>query len=123
MGVLHEIERDPDTMRNAFVWTRQVLDATAVEDLFTVQWSTPGSNHHRSELTTQTFFRDFLQDAEGMLFVIWRNTVRIIFQYQNGGNESRLAGSWKEGANSRKLFMTTQRLLIRRIVQSATVWP
>ena len=52
-------------MREAFVWASIAVSATMVEDLFAVQWSPRGSNRHQLELATQTFFRDFLQDAEG----------------------------------------------------------
>lgn len=65
LGVLDEVQKQPLTMRDAFVYAPRVLDATDVEDLFTYEWSAQGSNHFRMERTTQTNFRDFLQDAEG----------------------------------------------------------
>jgi len=53
-------------MRDAFVYTPNPLDATTIEGTFIVAtWSPFGSNQNQVEKRILTYWRDFLQDAEG----------------------------------------------------------
>ena len=53
-------------MKELFVYTDIQLTAITLDDMFEVQFSTEGSNKHTRELKTQTQWRDFLQDLEGI---------------------------------------------------------
>lgn len=66
LGVLNEVQRYPSIMQDVFVHNKTELDATTVEDLFSVNWSLHGSNRFMREKVTQTHWRDFLQDSEGI---------------------------------------------------------
>ena len=44
---------------------QQQPSADQVEDLFTIHLSPEGSNNRTAEETVVTFWRDYLQDAEG----------------------------------------------------------
>jgi hypothetical protein len=65
LGVMDAIEKKPDVMRELFVYSLRPLDATTFENLFSIQWSEPGSNRNQAEKRTFTHFRDLLQDLEG----------------------------------------------------------
>lgn len=60
---MEEFRRQPTAMREAFVFSQRILHAA-------VQWSQPGSNHYRIEKTTMTWFRDFVQEAEGIFIYV-----------------------------------------------------
>jgi hypothetical protein len=56
-------------MKSAFVYSKTELDATIIEETFNIlSWSERGSNRYALETRTQTYWRDFLQDLEGMIF-------------------------------------------------------
>src|SRR5271155_6271774 len=53
-------------MKDAFLFTIELLDATAVEGIFPISnWSLEGSNRYKREKKTATHWRDLLQDLEG----------------------------------------------------------
>lgn len=55
-------------MKQLFVCEESVvLNAVMVDELFKVNCAEEGSNRHRLELGTQTYWRDFLQDLEGII--------------------------------------------------------
>jgi hypothetical protein len=65
-GVLAMMRRYPDSLRDAFLYSRQTLKAETVDALFsTKQWSTPGSNRYRKEKRTVVQWRDFLLQLQG----------------------------------------------------------
>jgi len=69
LGVLTELKKTPDQLREVFVYSpnsSSCLTANKLELLFKVQdWSDNGSNKFRNESRTQTMWRDLLQDLEG----------------------------------------------------------
>ena len=70
LGVLDAVQSSSSEMRDAFVHTASPLDATTVEGIFVVpKWSELGSNLYQDEKRIFTYWRDFLQDAEGEIFV------------------------------------------------------
>jgi len=57
----------PDSMRRAFVHSSQKLAATIVEGVFVIPpLSEMESNRYRMEKMTIAFWRDYLQDLEGL---------------------------------------------------------
>lgn len=83
LNVLDAVQQHPEAMRAAFVYTARPLDATCVEELFTISWSENGSNKFRAEKSAVTHWRDFLQDAEGnnYLLLLCRDflSINVIF--------------------------------------------
>ena len=70
LGVLDAVQNSSSEMRDAFVHTASPLDATTVEGIFVVpKWSELGSNLYQDEKRIFTYWCDFLQDAEGEIFV------------------------------------------------------
>ena len=66
LGVLEEVKQNPVSMKDAFLFTTELLDATAVEGIFPISnWSLEGSNRYKREKKTATHWRDLLQDLEG----------------------------------------------------------
>ncbi len=67
LGVLQCMQQYPATMQEAFIYTPTVIDALAVEAVFTVSQRSPhGSNRYQNETRTETYWRDLLQDLEGL---------------------------------------------------------
>ena len=66
LGVLDEMKAHPEVMKEAFIYTPIRLDASTVEAAFSVQWSELGSTKHTKEKKVVAYWRDFLQDLEGM---------------------------------------------------------
>lgn len=55
-------------MKQLFVCEESiVLNALVVDELFRVNFTEEGSNRHRLELRTHLYWRDFLQDLEGII--------------------------------------------------------
>jgi len=67
LGVLDKVRKHPDSFRPLFCFQPNTLTADQVEDLFTILLSPEGSNKRMAEETVVTFWRDYLQDAEGNL--------------------------------------------------------
>lgn len=68
LGVLKITQQHVNVMQSCFVHEAKMLDATCVEEIFSVRsWSERGSNKHAAEVRTQTYWRDFLQDMEGAI--------------------------------------------------------
>jgi hypothetical protein len=66
LGVLKAMQENPMAMQKAFVYSPCRLDATLIEELFSVEaWSEPGSNRLSAERRAFTYWRDYLQDLEG----------------------------------------------------------
>jgi hypothetical protein len=71
LGVVDAVKRWPAVMREAFVYVEKPLNASTVELVLPiVNWSLVGSNRHNAEKRTQTQWRDFLQDLEGMKIAV-----------------------------------------------------
>jgi len=65
LGVLEKIKRHPDSFRPLFSYEASTLTADQVDDLFSIRLSPEGSNKRAAEERVVTFWRDYLQDAEG----------------------------------------------------------
>jgi hypothetical protein len=65
LGVLQAIINKPDVLEEAFVYSAIPLDATSVDNLFSVSFSEKGGNKYTLEKKAHSHWLDFLQDAEG----------------------------------------------------------
>jgi hypothetical protein len=65
LGVLQAIVKNPDVLEEAFVYSAKPLDATSVDNLFSVSFSEKGGNKYTLEKKAHSHWLDFLQDAEG----------------------------------------------------------
>jgi len=63
--VLQAIVDKPDVLEEAFVYSARPLDATSVDNLFSVSFSEKGGNKYTLEKKAHCHWLDFLQDAEG----------------------------------------------------------
>jgi len=68
MALLDSIQKYPHLYEDSFCECPVTLTANTLEDIFTVTMSEMGSNHHDAELSVVGFWRDFLQDIEGVMF-------------------------------------------------------
>jgi hypothetical protein len=65
--VKEAITSNESVMRDLFVFSAAPLDATTVDNLFVITgWSPVGSNRFKDQKRTQTHWRDYLQDLEGL---------------------------------------------------------
>lgn len=81
LGVMDAIDKKPDVMRELFVYSLRPLDATTFENLFSIQWSEPGSNRNQAEKRTLTHFRDLLQDLEGRFWSVYHKEKHTDYLY------------------------------------------
>ena len=65
LGVLDQIRQHPDSFQPLFCHEPKTLTADRVDDLFSIRLSPEGSNKRAAEEMVVTFWRDYLQDAEG----------------------------------------------------------
>ena len=65
LGVLEKLQKHPEGFRPLFSYRESRPTAEAMEDLFSIRLSDQGSNRRRSEEIVISFWRDYLQDAEG----------------------------------------------------------
>ena len=72
-------------MQEIFVHSPRPLNATTVEGIFAVQWSTSGSNRFKNEKRALCHWRDFLADMEGIpaLFLPILTVIHIIVSLKN----------------------------------------
>lgn len=74
---MHE---NPQEMQHAFLYTESILDCSIVESTFLFgEWSAQGTNRYLLEKSTHTYWRDFLQDLEGLSFCFLLVLSVIIF--------------------------------------------
>uniref|UniRef100_A0A3Q2D0G1 Uncharacterized protein n=1 Tax=Cyprinodon variegatus TaxID=28743 RepID=A0A3Q2D0G1_CYPVA len=67
LGVLEKIQRHPDSFRPLFCYEPCNLNADQLDDLFRISLSPDESNNRAAEEIVVTFWRDYLQDAEGKI--------------------------------------------------------
>ena len=63
------IRKFPDAMREFFVYKSEsetLLDSIEMDNMFNIIFSDKSSNKYINELRTQTFWRDYLGEIEGM---------------------------------------------------------
>ena len=65
LGVLDQIRRHPESFPPLFCYEWNTLTADQVDDLFSIRLSPEGSNKWAAEEMVVTFWRGYLQDAEG----------------------------------------------------------
>jgi len=65
LGVLEKIQRHPDSFRPLLCHEPSTLTADQMDDVFSIWLSPEGSNKRAAEEIVVTFWRDYLQDAEG----------------------------------------------------------
>ena len=66
LGVLEQIQNHPESFSPVMCYNPRPLTADQVDGLFHIRWSEEGSNQKREERTVVAFWRDYLQDVEGM---------------------------------------------------------
>ena len=66
-GVLATIKENPDVWLDAFLYSDKTPSASQMEELFNVIWSPEGSTRLTQERRIFTYWRDFLQDVEGII--------------------------------------------------------
>jgi hypothetical protein len=71
------MQKHPEVMKSAFIYTPQLLDACAVADVFCIEWSAVGSTRHAKEKKIVAYWRDFLQDLEGANNITCCNFIRM----------------------------------------------
>ncbi|KAI9534084.1 hypothetical protein NQZ68_016802 [Dissostichus eleginoides] len=65
LGVLDEVRKHPDSFKPLFCYEEHLLSADQMDNLFIIQLSPEGSNTRTAEERVVTYWRDYLQDAEG----------------------------------------------------------
>jgi len=75
LDILHYMQQNHSAMEEAFIFSESALDGTSFDAIFLVFWSQSGSNRYQKEVTTQTHWRDLLQDFEGTLCCAIRKSV------------------------------------------------
>lgn len=66
LGVLEKIQQHPEAFKPLLCHAPCPLWADRIENLFSIRLSPEGSNKRVAEEAVVTFWRDYLQDAEGM---------------------------------------------------------
>lgn len=66
LGVLEQIQKHPESFRPVMCYNPKPLTADQVDELFHIRWSEEGSNQKREEERVVAFWRDYLQDVEGV---------------------------------------------------------
>lgn len=59
----------PESFRSLMCYNPEPLTADQVDDLFQIRWSEQGSNQRRAEESVVAFWRDYLQDVEGVYYI------------------------------------------------------
>lgn len=70
LGLLEELRKNPAVFYNMFVSEEVPLQAKDLCTLFDVDFSLQGSNRRDRENMTICFWRDWLIDIEGILFIV-----------------------------------------------------
>lgn len=69
LGVLEAVQENPSQFSECLCHVDKPLTAEVVDAIFgTVQFCDPGSNGYTAQLRAIVYWRDFLQDCEGMSF-------------------------------------------------------
>lgn len=70
LGLLEELRKNPAVFYNMFVSEKIPLQAKDRSTLFDVDFSVQGSNRRDRENMTICFWRDWLINIEGILFIV-----------------------------------------------------
>lgn len=69
LGLMEEMRKNPAVFYNMFVSEERPLQAKDLCSLFKADFSVQGSNRRARENLTICFWRDWLIDIEGILFI------------------------------------------------------
>ena len=69
LGLLEELRENPAVFHSMFVSEERPLQAKDLFSLFGVDYSVQGSNKRAKENSTICYWRDWLIDVEGILFM------------------------------------------------------
>ena len=66
LGVLEKMQKYPDSFRPAMCFSPKPLTADEIDALFEIRYSEMGSNKRKAEERIVAWWRDYLQDVEGV---------------------------------------------------------
>lgn len=69
LGVLQKIRHHPEAFRPVLCYSPGTLTAEIMDDLFAIRWSEMGSNNRADENRVVAYWRDYLQDAGGVILL------------------------------------------------------
>lgn len=69
LGVLETMKKYPVVLREAFVSNTKPLTLDMILELYVVVWSLKGTARREQETRIVSYWRDFVEEIEGLLFV------------------------------------------------------